>query len=266
MDGAPIARMERAGLEVPSVLAYSPADCVGAEMIEFRLKEKTLSLNESFRGDWRPRAAAAKRQRTKAMQSCPPWPGGPLLHVRLTRVSPRALDFANLAGALKHVQDGVASRLKVDDASALVAWHFTQAHGEAEVVVQIWKAEEEAPPFPVGRPAEKKRGKARREFVPSLCAPSTVEEKHKPSANYTPPRTVPKGMGMHLRDQDPAWLIERSETAPREAHGESLAFSRALSERLGEIAAREAEATFAPAPTCNWGHSDCCLEHTGELP
>lgn len=32
------------------------------------------------------------------------------------------------------------------------------------------------------------------------------------------------------------------------------------------LAAQEADATFAPGPTCNCGHSDCCLEHIGARP
>lgn len=159
-------------------------------MIEFRIKEKTRSLNESFRGDWRPRAAAAKRQRTKAMQACPKWPGGPLLVVRLTRVSPRTLDFGNLAGALKHVQDGVASRLKVDDASPLVEWRFEQATGDAEVVVQIWKAGEAVPALPIGRPVEKRtsstmKGGRSRMVQKRLAAGASVD------AAYYPPRFAP---------------------------------------------------------------------------
>lgn len=183
-------------------------------MIEFRIKEKTRSLNESFRGDWRPRAAAAKRQRTKAMQACPKWPGGPLLVVRLTRVSPRALDFANLAGALKHVQDGVASRLKVDDASSLVEWRFEQATGEAEVVVQIWKAGEDAPPQPVGRGVERKRMTLR-----------------------SPPRT---GAKAGRTDYAEACCAEDS---PCPEHA-----SKKRAPPLAAKAAREAEETFAPAP------------------
>lgn len=40
----------------------------GYAVIEFRIKEKTRSLNQSFRGNYAPRAAITKRQRTKAMQ------------------------------------------------------------------------------------------------------------------------------------------------------------------------------------------------------
>jgi hypothetical protein len=190
------------------------------DVIEFRLKEKTRSLNESFRGDWRPRAAVAKRQRSKAMSACPRWPGGPLLCVRLTRVSPGTLDEDAVPAALKHIRDGVASRLRVDDASPLVEWLYHQAKGEAEVVVQIWSAGGGvAPPLPVGRPVERKgtiraprpHGNTKREkrhrcakngcrkLLP--CAehshhlmPGTGESggtKRAPKAAYTPPRAVP---------------------------------------------------------------------------
>lgn len=286
-------------------------------MIEFRIKEKTRSLNESFRGNWRARDGVAKRQRTKAMGACPKWPGGPLLMVRVTRVSPRELDsHDNLRGALKHVVDGVASRLKIDDASPLVAWEYHQTKGQSEVVVQIWRPEQDQPPLPVGRPAERKppllpsehvskalratapavlatvaadagkrlravrepgngEKRAPREFETGLRQPSTVKGNRKPAANYVPPdarlmretpiraaaeaiaqaddaptiRKAPGGMGMHLREQ--------------EYPGPG---KRAAAERRALLAAHEAEATFAPAPACNWGHSDCCLVHSGERP
>lgn len=201
-------------------------------MIEFRIKEKTRSLNESFRGDWRPRAGAAKRQRTKAMQACPTWPGGPLLHVRLTRVSKGTLDFQNLAGALKHAQDGVASRLKVDDASPLVEWHYAQAKGEAEVVVQIWKTGEDAPPVPEGRPVERK-GKKRNAVIGAA------------------PRSVRLDVSGYNPDARLDW--RKGERLPR------AAYTPPRSKPVA--AAREAETTFAPAPrTCACGPTETCQE------
>lgn len=230
-------------------------------MIEFRINEKTRSLNESFRGDWRPRAAVAKRQRAKAMQACPKWPGGPLLMVRLTRVSPGTLDSEdNLRGALKHIRDGVASRLKFDDASPLVEWQYHQAKGEAEVVVQIWKTGGEAPPLPVGRGVElnsKAMTKAQAATGKRLRAPrdAGTERPRTPRPAYAPP----SGMGMHLHGQDVPGPILRSAIAAREAamravprasRTNSLA-TKALepsnaAEHLALLAAQEAEDTFAP--------------------
>lgn len=107
-------------------------------MIAFILREKTKTLNESFRGDWRARAGTAKRQRSKALKACPPWAAGPLLTVRLTRVSPGTLDDDAVPAALKHVRDGVAARLRVDDASPLVRWEYAQETGAPAVIVQVW--------------------------------------------------------------------------------------------------------------------------------
>lgn len=106
-------------------------------MIAFELKMKTKRLNDSLRGSWQAKAADAKKQRTKARVACPPWDGGALLVVRLTRVSPGTLDDDALPAALKHVRDGVADRLKVDDASPLVRWEYAQAKGEAAVRVEV---------------------------------------------------------------------------------------------------------------------------------
>lgn len=100
----------------------------------------------NLREHWAAKAKRTKAQRAKVMAKMPPWPLGPLLLVRLTRVAPRALDSDNLAGALKGHRDAVAARLRVDDGSPLVEWRYMQASGEPAVVVQMWPAGEEAPP------------------------------------------------------------------------------------------------------------------------
>lgn len=47
--------------------------------------------------------------------------------VKMTRLGPRHMDFVNLVGALKSVQDAVADRLGIDDARIdLVSWRFKQ--------------------------------------------------------------------------------------------------------------------------------------------
>lgn len=187
-------------------------------MIEFRIKEKTRSLNESFRGDWRQRAAVAKRQRAKAMQACPEWPGGPLLVVRLTRVSPGTLDEDAVPAALKHVRDGVAARLRVDDASPLVEWEYHQAKGQAEVVVQIWKwnADGDAPPLPAGKPVERRRA-----LLPSERVSKSLR---KSVAGVVV--SMAKDHGKTMRAPRPAYR------PPPERHPDDAAFNRAPMERL----------------------------------
>jgi hypothetical protein len=55
------------------------------------------------------------------------------LWVQITRVAPRSLDTDNLAGACKHVRDGIADALGVDDRhSHLVAYSYAQAKGPAK--------------------------------------------------------------------------------------------------------------------------------------
>ena len=46
--------------------------------------------------------------------------------VHLVRVAPRSLDDDNLRGALKHIRDGVAAELGVDDRDPRVQWSYAQ--------------------------------------------------------------------------------------------------------------------------------------------
>lgn len=185
------------------------------------------------------RAKRVKAQRAAVARRMPKWLEGPLLNVRLTRVAPRALDGDNMQGAMKSYRDAVAARLRIDDATPLVAWAYHQVSGEAEVVVQIWRTGEKAPPSPEGRLVERKRGKA--DTVkgqrchkngcrkPRPCADHDGTMKPTPRPAYEPPRT-PSGMGMHLHEQDSPGPIRRA------------------AEHRAMLAAQEAEATFAPAP------------------
>ena len=66
---------------------------------------------------------------------------GPLLVVTLTRRAPRRLDNSNLGAALKAYIDGIASALRLDDASTLVQFVLRQETGAAAVVVHYrWGA------------------------------------------------------------------------------------------------------------------------------
>lgn len=66
------------------------------------------------------------------------WRGAELV-VLLTRVAPRELDSDNLQGALKHVRDGVADALGVDDRDERVTWApCDQRKGKAGVVIEIF--------------------------------------------------------------------------------------------------------------------------------
>jgi len=91
------------------------------------------TVSESNRRDhWRVKAKRAKAQRQMAAmlvpRCCLP------CVVTLTRISPRMLDDDNLRGALKHVRDGVADRLGIDDRDPRVEWRYAQRKGKQKAV------------------------------------------------------------------------------------------------------------------------------------
>jgi hypothetical protein len=78
---------------------------------------------------WRKRQKRAKEQRgtvalvMRAKATKPPTP----CTIRLVRIAPRKLDQGNIAGALKHVQDGCADWLGIDDRrDDLVKYEYLQ--------------------------------------------------------------------------------------------------------------------------------------------
>ena len=91
------------------------------------------TVSESNRRDhWQVKRKRAKAQRTMAATLVPRF-GLPCV-VTLTRISPRALDDDNLRGALKHVRDGVADRLGIDDRDPRVEWRYAQRKGAVKAV------------------------------------------------------------------------------------------------------------------------------------
>lgn len=82
---------------------------------------------------WRKRQKRAKEQRgivklvMGARAKLPPIP----CTIRLVRVAPRKLDQGNIAGALKHVQDGCADWIGIDDKhDDLVKYEYCQEKGK----------------------------------------------------------------------------------------------------------------------------------------
>lgn len=227
-------------------------------MIEFRVQMEAPST-PNLREHHMARARRTKRQREAVARKMPTWEGKPLLHVRLTRVAPRALDGDNCAAALKAHRDACASRLRIDDASPLVLWHYAQAKGEAEVVVQIWRDGDEAPPVPAGRMVKRKplatvTADAGKRL--SLVRESGSGTKRAPTGMVPPRkgalRTKPCGCLRALgrcehetpRRGDAAkargWalgMVEAAYTPPRSTPVD---------------AARDADETFAPPPTCHF--------------
>lgn len=105
----------------------------------------------NLRGHWARRARRAHKQREAARllvraALAPLLQWNPLpaakrkIIVRLTRTGPRQLDSDNLAAALKHVRDGVADALGMDDGDSRLVWLYGQRKGkpnEYAVLVEI---------------------------------------------------------------------------------------------------------------------------------
>lgn len=78
---------------------------------------------------WRHRQKRAKCQRQAVAMTVGRLDPAlrPPVVVTLTRIAPRELDKSNNVGALKHVQDEVASLLGVDDRHPGIVWRYRQA-------------------------------------------------------------------------------------------------------------------------------------------
>lgn len=87
------------------------------------------------REHWSTRARRAKRERQTAYLLTPRHPL-PCV-VTLTRVGKRRMDDDGAAISCKHVRDGIADRLGVDDADPRVTWQYRQRLGDYAVEVEI---------------------------------------------------------------------------------------------------------------------------------
>ena len=108
---------------------------VGAEI----LLPIRLYSEANLREHWAPRAQRARMQRSTvcAAVRCRVKPGPTACwQVEITRVGKRKLDDDNLARSAKHVRDGVADALEVDDGDvARVSWSYTQKTGRDYAVI-----------------------------------------------------------------------------------------------------------------------------------
>lgn len=109
-------------------------------MIHFSIPGRAKSAS-NLREHWAAKMKRVKAERDRAYRhalAAGVKQLGPLLVVTLTRRSPRLLDESNLGAALKAHQDGIASSLRVDDASQLVRFVLRQQQGpEDDVLVEI---------------------------------------------------------------------------------------------------------------------------------
>lgn len=103
--------------------------------MKLSLPLKLESAANARDGHWAQRLRRTSPQRSAAALAVKAAIAGARLaqlEVTLTRISPGTLDDDNLRGALKAVRDGVASALRIDDASPLVRWLYEQRHGDAK--------------------------------------------------------------------------------------------------------------------------------------
>ena len=109
-----------------------------------RLPLRTVSEANSHE-HWRTRQKRAKTQRGLARQLTeyqliPVRRWFVPAAVKITRIAPRALDSDNLAVSQKHVRDGVADALGIDDGDPSITWSYAQQKGnprEYAVIVEV---------------------------------------------------------------------------------------------------------------------------------
>ncbi len=88
-------------------------------------------VNETnAREHWSARARRAKRQRHDAFAHTRKDPftreRASRYRITITRLGPRKLDSDNLAASGKHVRDGIADAIGIDDRSDLYDWVYAQ--------------------------------------------------------------------------------------------------------------------------------------------
>jgi hypothetical protein len=115
------------------------ADAVGF-CLEVEMPIRTYS-EANQREHYMAKARRAKAQRRGAYlllrrlsTFCRP-PDEVQIRVCLTRLGVRKLDKDNLAGSFKHIQDGVADWLGIDDGSERVVWEYAQQTGKRYAVL-----------------------------------------------------------------------------------------------------------------------------------
>lgn len=87
------------------------------------------------REHWATRARRARKHRAAALVVRQhPLPCA----VRIIRIGPRRLDDDNLVASAKHLRDGIADRLGVDDADSRVVWEYAQEIGPYAVRIEIY--------------------------------------------------------------------------------------------------------------------------------
>ena len=109
--------------------------------LEVTIPGLKLIPGDNAREHWASKARRAKRQRGVARMvlhsqfgKAPELP----LTVTITRIGKRRLDKGdNLNSSAKHVRDGIADWVGVDDGDDRYTWHYNQAPGDYGVTIRI---------------------------------------------------------------------------------------------------------------------------------
>lgn len=100
----------------------------------------------NLREHWAKKSRRAKDQRGTARMILGQWKYAPLkrhtgtFEITLVRIGQKPLDPDNLANSFKHVQDGIADALGIDDGDVRIKWFYAQVKGsprEYAVMVEI---------------------------------------------------------------------------------------------------------------------------------
>lgn len=106
---------------------------VGA-VITFTLQLRLVS-EANAHTHWRARQKRAKSQRALAKLMTGAWRNMIRLEMKgnatvtITRIAPRAIDSDNAVGSAKHVRDGIADALGIDDRDPRIEWVVRQEKG-----------------------------------------------------------------------------------------------------------------------------------------
>lgn len=113
-------------------LAPTDYKALGTVVQTVRLPVRAVN-GSNQREHWRVRDQRAREHKHAALMVKPV--ALPVI-VILTRFGPRKLDTDNLAISCKHVRDGIAARLGVDDGDeSKVRWEYAQAKSEGYSVL-----------------------------------------------------------------------------------------------------------------------------------
>ena len=104
------------------------------EPVEYEVPVRLVS-ESNMREHWAKKATRAKKNRSaakfwteqKVRYLSDAIKGGAPLKVTITRIAPGKLDDDNLTGSAKHVRDGIADALGIDDGDPRITWVVEQA-------------------------------------------------------------------------------------------------------------------------------------------